>query len=150
TQLAAVVSRQKGAASTAAYDISVTADSFDARPFLSRLFSSSATAVDLPDMTLDILAARAVGLNDVTWQNAEASARFGGGQWGNSTVQATFKDGGVFNFELTEPADGPRHLRTYTIRSDNAAQVVRVMGLFKDAVGGALEFTGSMTPTGPD
>lgn len=149
THLAGVVSRQ----GTAGYDISVTAESFDARPFLSRLFSGDGKKTDLPDLNLDILASRVVGLRDVSLHDVAVSARFAGGQWGASKGSGRFKDGGVFDFELVEPTEVVAQSlarRRFAIRSDNAAEVVRALGLFNDAVGGTLDFTGSMTPPGPD
>lgn len=148
TLLAATASRR----GNEGYGIAVTAESFDAQPFLSRLFAGDGKKPELPDFTLDILAAKVKALHDTALQDVTVTARFADGQWGKSLGAGKIIGGGSVDFTLNPPStagDQAASLRRFTLRSDNAAKVVRGIGLFSDAVGGALDFSGAMTPPGP-
>lgn len=148
TLLAATASRRDAGA----YGIAVTASSFDAQPFLSRLFASDGAKPELPDFTLDVMAAKVKALHDTALQDVTVTARFADGQWGKSVGAGKIVGGGSVDFALNPPAtagDQAASLRRFTLRSDDAAKVVRGIGLFSDALGGTLDFSGTMTPPGP-
>ena len=130
--------------------IAVTAESFDARPFIDKTFKGAGTEGDyvLPAFGLDIYAARVLGLNNVVLGNLEVSATYRDDRWALADMVGTLSGGGGLEFELSPIEVAP--LREFHLTSQDAGEMARALGLFENGIGGQLSFTGQMTDPGPD
>lgn len=146
THLAATVTQPEGKD----FLIAVTAESFDARPFIEKTFRGAGTEGEyvMPTFDLDIYAARVLGLNDVVLGNLQVAATYKGDRWALADMVGTLSGGGGLKFELS-PTEGTDR-RDFLLTSEDAGEMARALGLFENGIGGTLSFTGEMTNPGPD
>lgn len=134
------------------YDIAVTAESFDARPFIQKTFRGGGTEGEysMPSFSLDVFASRVLGVNDAVLSNLQVTALYRNDRWDDSSFVGMLTGGGGLKFELISPdtQDRERPRRAFSLTSDDAGEVARALGLFENAVGGVLSFTGSMSEPG--
>ncbi|MEX1146826.1 MAG: AsmA-like C-terminal region-containing protein [Sphingomonadales bacterium] len=147
THFAATVTRDP----SSEYMIAITAESFDARPFITKTFKGVGTEGNytMPAFRLDVNAARVVGLNDVELRNLDVTADYRDNRWISAGVTGALTGGGTLRFELLSPpfADDPRSpdtRRRFSLTSNDAGEIARALDLFENAIGGALSFTGRL------
>lgn len=153
THLAATVTRASND-DVRDYMIGITAESFDARPFITKTLKGTGTEghYTMPAFTLDVHASRVLGLNNTELQNLQVDARYENNRWASSKVMGTLSGGGALLFELITPEsavaperDTPTEQRRFSLISEDAGEIARALDLFQNAVGGALEFKGMLS-----
>ncbi len=120
------------------YLISMTGAQFNAGPVIEKLVEGKldSSNADMPAFSIDAVVSNVATLRGTAISDFKASATYIDNRWQRASMEGFLAGDKTFTYKL-EPTETGRSLK---IRSSDAGELTRALGLFPNAVGGELAF----------
>jgi hypothetical protein len=138
------------------YDVALKASRFDGRPLIKKLTETKQDdkEMELPDFRVNAQIDQLTTESGITLHHIKALASYENNLWANIGIKGKFTNAGNFSFDISPQIPGPQNQasakinRKLAVSADDAGELGRAFGLFRNAVGGALSVNANLSGTG--
>jgi hypothetical protein len=127
------------------YDVVITGESFDLRPYIDELFEDEESKT--PPFVLSLKVRRLITREDQQITDAVGHIDYADDRWRSASLDGRLSSGEALRMRLAPTEDNKRNL---DMTSPDAGSVARAFDLYDDGIGGELKLTATIDDNLPD